>query len=237
MSGQGDQLIEKIVTFHQEDNELGIVNVFRDCVFTTDKSCRSDSLRKLHLVTWPLPMEKNLIEFAQFVISKKVFTIYSIGCGSGLLEWLMLKFITVERDKQKMSKNDNVKLIGVEVDSNWWNSIYSPPKFIPLQFYPETFQIENKFGQSNDMTIFCYFNNLKMFSEYLASFRGKFVVLIGPISSEQFCSPGPKELAENFNELPTNEWDLIKCEQFGFISIDHLAIYKRAEQVIRVENV
>jgi hypothetical protein len=89
--------------------------------------------------------------------------------------------------------------------------------------------MDNAFGDRSDMAIFCYFNNMKIFKEYLAAFSGNWIVLIGPQSDQQFCSPGPKELAENCDELPTHEWSLESCEQFGFINFDYLAIYKRVD--------
>lgn len=229
MSGQGDPFIEKIVLFHKNDDTTGILNVFRECAFSQEKGLKD----KLHLVTWPLPMEKDLEHFAQFVVSQKVSRIYSIGCGSGLLEWIMLKFVRFhELTREKISNSaqkctNKVQLTGIEVDMKWWNSSYSPPIFIPLEFYGETFYIPDEgFGEESDLAIFCYFNNLTIFVEYLSKFRGNWVVLIGPVSCHQFCAPGPRELAEN-HELPTKEWKLLSFEQFGFISIDHLAIYKR----------
>jgi hypothetical protein len=218
MSGHSDPNIQQIVAFYNDKNCSGILQLFRKIAQSSIKS----EITGLHLVTWPLPGEKDLRQFADFIESHKVIRLYSIGCGSGLLEWLMLQII-------ERVTNLPMDFVGVEIDSRWWTSCYSPPTFVNLRYAGEDFDHKKPFGGGNDLAIFCYFNNLTVFKEYLKSFQGTFIVLIGPISNEQFCSPGPLELANDSKNLPTREWKLLSCHQFGFINIDYIAIYQRME--------
>jgi len=218
MSGHSDPKIQEIIALHNEGDYLQIIEIFERVSKLSSKSEKTD----LHLVTWPLPSLEHLKEFGRFLAKEKVRKIFSIGCGSGLLEWLMLEVTRREI-------NYPVDFVGVEIDSRWWKSTYSPPTFVPLCFVGEDFIHTKPFGDSCDLAIFCYFNNLPIFQEYLESFQGNLVVLIGPISNEQFCAPGPRELAEN-EKLPIDQWQLISIAQFGFVEIDHVAVYERTRK-------
>lgn len=218
MSGKEDPVIQEIISLHKSNDYLGIIDLFKSLPLN-DKAAISN----IHLVTWPIPAEKDLEHFSEFIHKYKINQIYSIGCGTGLLEWLMCKCIN--------SKISNgfpiVELVGIEIDRHWWTSQYSPPAFIPLKFVSEDFDLSLPFGKINDVAIFCYFNNIQIFLEYLGVFQGTFVVLIGPISNKQYCAPGPLDLAKNVEELPTDQWNLLSCQQFGLVEIDHIALYQR----------
>ena len=80
--------------------------------------------------------------------------------------------------------------MGYEVDEGWWDSKYSPPKFwnrivcVQPDCLPKI--------SATMALIFCYFSNLKAFEEYISTFSGSCIVLIGPDESHQrYCDPPP----------------------------------------------
>ncbi|XP_057367166.1 uncharacterized protein LOC130688208 [Daphnia carinata] len=110
--------------------------------------------------------------------------ISSIGCGTGLLEWII-------------NSSTSLPVIGYEIDQGWWESRFSPPKFwneiecIDPAIVP---RLNPQFA-----LLFCYFNNLKAFEAYLESYTGDCVILIGPDENnhERYCDPQPFQLKDS----------------------------------------
>ncbi|XP_037297057.1 uncharacterized protein LOC115447518 [Manduca sexta] len=72
---------------------------------------------------WVYPSGENFQFLKQCLEDLLCTNIVSIGCGSGLLEWIM-------------SQATGIPVSGVEVDGAWWHCKYAPPTFIPLLFTP-----------------------------------------------------------------------------------------------------
>lgn len=60
------------------------------------------------------------------------------------------------------------------MNQTWWQSKYSGPKFIQLQFN------NNHILYSNFALIFCYFNDGKAFKQYVRSYEGNLIFIVGP---------------------------------------------------------
>ncbi|CAL8070116.1 unnamed protein product [Orchesella dallaii] len=209
-----DPLVVEIVDLHKGEDFRGILRKIRDVVECGDKSILSD----LHLLSWPAPTEADLQAVSRFTRENEITRVYSIGCGTGLLEWLIEKVIRENKE--------NFTVTGIEIDFGWWSGVYAPPTFLPLLYVDKNFNVNEPFGEYNDMALFCYFNNLKIFIDYLAVFKGNFIAILGPISTTQFCAPAPLELVKN-NDMPCKEWKLTLFQPFGLGNVDHIAIYKR----------
>ena len=131
------------------------------------------------------------------------------GCGTGLLEWLIICAT-------------GLPVIGYEIDSAWWESKYSPPKFLGnnvICISPSELPSLNP----NHALLFCYFNNLAAFEIYLQHFTGQFVVLIGPNrqGTGRFCDPEPFYLQNHRSD----EW--LVHSTWSSLDDDAIVIYKR----------
>lgn len=144
--------------------------------------------------------------------------ILSIGCGSGLLEWLI-------------SKTCSVRVVGLELDLSWWRSKWAPKTFIELKFTEP--QITNQFlraciqcdnGTDDFALLFCYFNNRDAFQEYVRAFNGNIIIIVGP-SSEEHIVTDPNPLNPHFD--CDNEWKLIDFCQFNDQLSNCMSIFQR----------
>lgn len=216
-----DPVIQEFIQFHEKDDYKAILRRIREIYLSNDK----EHLELLRVLTWPSPTLDDYHFLGSFIHSREVGHVYSIGCGSGLLEWLLMKFL------QEFSSGEasypSVPVTGVEIDFRWWDSSYSPPTFLPLLYVDKDFKVEEPFGDKNDLILFCYFNNLKSFVDYLKTFRGQYLAILGPVSTTQFCAPGPLELTEPSDVLPIEQWKLLSYQPFGLGSVDHIGLYQK----------
>lgn len=107
---------------------------------------------------WIWPEEKNL-EFIGKHASRKADVLVGVGCGSGLLEWLV-------------SRAAGLPVLGVELDKGWWNSKYAKPKFVPMMFTEKPETGPENLDFENATLMFCYFNNGPAFLDYVSRFKG-----------------------------------------------------------------
>ncbi|XP_075146755.1 uncharacterized protein LOC142221100 [Haematobia irritans] len=169
-------------------------------------------------ILWMWPTEKCLWQISKLLRQFNVNCLLSIGCGNGLFEWLLRESL-------------NIEVYGLEVDRNWWCSNYAIKSFIELQY------IDNKSITNNDelqnfcfrnnwnfALMFCYFNNRPAFLEYLSSYKGNWIIIIGPLEKRDVYTD-PLPLEPNFpNEKPT-QWLLKASLKIG--ENDVLALYEK----------
>lgn len=168
-----------------------------------------DADRDYHepLLVWVRP-SLPMLKFLEYQLRNLGYdTIFSIGCGCAFLEWLL-------------SQATALKVEGLEVNSGWWESEYSTPHFIPLT-YTEPGTIPRL--DPGKPLLFCYFNNLEFFHEYLEAYDGDCVVLIGPIDGEKHCDPEPGYLEKNLGHV----WRLQAVHDIRDEGTDLIAIYVR----------
>lgn len=94
--------------------------------------CLDQHLKRKLLWVWPT--SSNLELFNQFLTTSSIQCILSVGCGSGLLEWLIVA-----------ASGQIVSMFGLEVDRNWWQSKYSARSFIPLNFFEDKRNLSHDF--------------------------------------------------------------------------------------------
>lgn len=244
MSGKAEPFVQEIISLHNSGNFKGIINLIQDVY--QDSAQDKSKIHLLHLISWPTPTERDLICLSSVIYSLKVSHIHSIGCGTGLLEWLLSKYLLkhyLEADDAQTEKK--IEVTGIEADFRWWTSSYSPPQFIPLQFVGKDFAAENPFGEFEDMVLFCYCNSVPLFRQYVGAFFGAFILIIGPLSSSTSCewicesqnlfedNLNGLDLPETF-KLPKADWKLVLLKRFGLVKTDHVAVYKRIEKTFEL---
>ncbi|XP_017067812.2 uncharacterized protein LOC108105634 [Drosophila eugracilis] len=159
--------------------------------------CIDQQLKRKLLWMWPSLVD--LDYFNQLLAMHDIQRILSIGCGSGLLEWLMTA-----------SGGRKVSMFGLEIDRNWWQSKYAIRSFIPLNYVEDYNQLNTDLlsrccnGTPPSALLFCYFNNRGAFLDYLKVFTGKWLILIGPLPTLGIhTDPNPLQ-----PQLPADEWTL-----------------------------
>ncbi|XP_055692193.1 uncharacterized protein LOC129795130 [Lutzomyia longipalpis] len=120
--------------------------------------------------SWIWPTESCLEDLRECFRAHGIHNVLSIGCGSGLLEWIL-------------QESCALKVSGIELDKSWWTSAYAPATFIPLSFTGSS--LDEDFLQhcapgEPFILLFCYFNNGGAFWDYLRRFQGDFVMIAGP---------------------------------------------------------
>ncbi|KAK4313320.1 hypothetical protein Pmani_015329 [Petrolisthes manimaculis] len=101
------------------------------------------------LLLWVRPQPCCLHAIAGHVRKAGLSALASVGCGTGLLEWL-LQALT------------GVNVIGYEVNEEWWKSKYAPPTFIPLTFTKGTDSPPPLVPPTHALMC-CYFNHAHTF--------------------------------------------------------------------------
>lgn len=112
-----------------------------------------------------------------------------------------------------------IHVIGYEVNQEWWESKYSPPKFIKLNYF------ENSLGNylnPNYALLFCYFNNGPAFVDYVNNFNGNVVLVFGP-GKGKGRHTDPQPFSANFGD---KDWRLDSFQEVKN-SKDFIAVYRR----------
>lgn len=65
------------------------------------------------------------------------------------------------------------------MDRGWWESAYAPPVFLPLVYADEA-HYSDITTSKNVALLFCYFNNVSAFSDYMRQYQGTCFIVIGP---------------------------------------------------------
>jgi len=236
MSGSKEEpFVQEIMGLHSGGNYRAILDLLQG-VFLASLEDKS-KVHLLHLISWPTPTEEDLRSLSSLAYGLRVSHIHSIGCGTGLLEWLLGKYLLDHYLSSETDEVQKIQVTGIETDFRWWTSSYAPPQFIPLQFMGKDWAPENPFGDFEDMVMFCYCNSVPLFRQYVGAFLGTFVLIIGPLSSpvsydssDHNNPPLDLELPETF-KLPKSDWRLVLLKRFGLVRSDHVAVYKRIDKM------
>lgn len=173
------------------------------------------SVKEKSKYLWAWPTVECFEWLQKRLIENDVERILSIGCGSGLLEWLI-------------SQTTGTNVIGLELDKSWWTSPYSPKTFIKLKFtdHPITNQFLKDCIQLRNnqfALLFCYFNNRQAYLEYLRAYEGDVIIIVGP-SSEQHIVTDPNPLNPHFEN---DEWILYDFYKFNDQLSNCMSIFRR----------
>ncbi|CAH1996995.1 unnamed protein product [Acanthoscelides obtectus] len=148
------EFLYEVLELTKEENWKGVLKL----------NDESDKIEARNLL-WVWPSEDNLRFIKDTVSNLNCVGIISIGCGCGLLEWII-------------EKSTGLPLLGYEVNREWWESKYSPPTFINLKYSkqpPDETTLDPEYA-----LVFCYFNSGQAFRDYLRVYNGRVVIIIGP---------------------------------------------------------
>ncbi|KAJ8978815.1 hypothetical protein NQ317_018905 [Molorchus minor] len=149
-----DIFLDTVLKFHKEDR-------WKDILKLNEKSDKDCAIK----ILWVWPSEENLDFLRKICDERNIQGVISVGCGSGLLEWIL-------------SKSLGLDVVGYEINKQWWESKYSVPTFIKLRYHDQSVQ-ENVLDPRYAL-LFCYFNNGPAFLEYIDNYKGNTVIIIGP---------------------------------------------------------
>lgn len=190
---------------------------------------------------WAWPLKTNLKFLKNILSNFNINTILSIGCGTGLLEWII---------KKSTGKDDflifqviffilhllctGINVYGIETDKPWWDSIYSIKPFIELNFLESdlTSEFLKKSVCRNDWNfalLFCYFNNRKAFLEYMKMYKGNCVIIIGP-GEGRYTYTDPDPFQPQFDD--NDKWMLQSFCEIGSTK-DFIVVYAKANQLTK----
>ncbi|XP_074100927.1 uncharacterized protein LOC141528664 [Cotesia typhae] len=145
---------KKVSKLHEEGNYEKIIEL--------SGSAECDEAQRL---MWVWPTFNDLQWIRDLLDNFKYKKIVSVGCGTGLLEWIIQQYL-------------NCDVIGIEIDKSWWQSKYSPSFYLNKIIFTSK---KSPVNISADYAVlFCYFNNSEAFKSYLTDYSGHLVVVIGP---------------------------------------------------------
>lgn len=168
---------------------------------------------------WVYPSEHCLQQLKITLKELNITNILSIGCGTGLLEFLIRESV-------------GVKINGLEIDSKYWSR---KKPFIPLKFVEHGQECTSKVLLDSSLSrnwnfalLFCYFNLRRAFNEYIQNYKGNYVIIIGPADNTgRYTDPLPKDFQDN------EDFKLIHITDFGD-NRDLIAIYERIDKKFAV---
>ncbi|XP_045480899.1 uncharacterized protein LOC123685286 [Harmonia axyridis] len=195
MSHVHDELFSMVQNLYMEKK-------WKDILKLNEHSNLPDANR----ILWVWPNEDDIRFIHESILKNGLKGISSIGCGNGLLEWIL-------------EQATGLQVEGFEINEEWWRSRYAYPCFINLKF-PE-FPLRKIFNKDHAL-LFCYFNNGSAFQEYVKSYTGNAVIIIGPAyGNGRHTDPQP------FNvHFPSSNWKL-QCNKEVKQTKDFIAFYIR----------
>ncbi|KAL3288653.1 hypothetical protein HHI36_003086 [Cryptolaemus montrouzieri] len=178
MSYMEDDFFNNVIDLYRKNEWKNILNL-------NEKS----NIQKATRILWVWPSEEDIRFIENIIVGNGLRGIISIGCGSGLLEWIL-------------QQSTELEIIGVEVNEEWWQSKYSCPTFIKLTF--PTFPLDAEVLNPEYALLFCYFNDGSAFQEYVRNYKGSTVIIIGPSYGKgRHTDPQPFEA-----KFPTSDWEV-----------------------------
>ncbi|XP_057334348.1 uncharacterized protein LOC130673377 [Microplitis mediator] len=192
----GSEFEARIIKLYEEGKHEEIIKLsdFSEC----------DEVRRL---LWVWPSFNDLKWLKKIITDLKFKGIVSVGCGTGLLEWIIQQYL-------------NCDVIGIEVDEPWWQSKYSPRCYLNKIIFTSKKKPANI--PPDYALLFCYFNNSAAFESYLTNYSGQLILVIGPATgTNRHTDPLPFD--RKFAALKWKLHDFKKLDN----GIDLIAAYIR----------
>lgn len=120
-----------------------------------------------------------------------------------------------------------IKIRGLEVDKNWWtlHSTHIPLSFVgqDQEVTPQLLLDSSLSKNWNFALMFCYFNCRAAFNKYVESYKGNWIIIIGP-SEKTNRYTEPMALDQEFSSNPN--YKLVSFHEFGD-NRDIISIYEK----------
>lgn len=191
-----DNITKTVIELYKEKNWSEILKI--------SEVNKNENIR--HLI-WVWPSMKNLDFIKRNLFERNLKKIISIGCGCGLFEWIFMEYSGLE-------------VIGYEINQEWWESKYSGPKFLKLNFPIQPFC--NETLSSTAALLFCYFNDASAFKDYVNCYEGNLIFIVGP-GEGRGTHTDPQPFKSNLDVLKWRLYDFqeVRCSK------DFIAVYLR----------
>ncbi|ENN70224.1 uncharacterized protein LOC109545681 [Dendroctonus ponderosae] len=191
-------LLDQVLDFYSQNDWRKVLRL--------NETSECKEARKL---LWAWPSEDNMLFLKKALEEYGLKGVASMGCGCGLLEWIIQQFT-------------GLPVVGYEVNRQWWESKYSIPSFIPLEYVDsDQLNVDGLIPQDFAL-MFCYFNDGRAFREYVQRFRGLMIIIIGPDDgSGRHTDPQP--FTADFGQ---SGWMLVRQQEIKNTK-DFIAIYLR----------
>lgn len=148
---------------------------------------------------WAWPTESSLRWLGQVPFNYQTKGITSIGCGSGLLEWLI-------------ETSTKCPVTSIDLAESWWAKYNQAPSYISRIWIDQRRPIDSTLLSPDTALLFCYFNNENAFSNYINAYEGNVVIIVGPKPGlGRHTSPMP--LTPNFDSK--KQWELKETFDFN----------------------
>ncbi|XP_014597985.1 PREDICTED: uncharacterized protein LOC106783714 [Polistes canadensis] len=193
-----ENIDEVIIRLHNDHNWKDIVNL--SSVIDSSKTYR---------LFWVLPTLDDLSWMTEIIKEYKILGIISIGCGCGLIEWLLQNF-------------SGLNITGLELDNSWWRSKYAPPLFLENIIFINENKGKNFLVPKDHAVLFCYFNNGEAFCNYIANYEGNIIFVIGPAEDQERITD-PLPFDEKFVKF---NWKLLTKRPIMNFK-DYIVVYTR----------
>lgn len=174
---------------------------------------------------WAWPSMRGLNALGRLLWRNDCHRVLSIGCGAGLLEWMLMQqcpselILMCSVCHKRWTKwnyvRADMRVFGLDLDESWWTSAYAPAM---RDLVPRTFVSPNAAVTSTLLRtaaasescadgdvdgfalLFCYFNDRSAFDAYVNAFGGRIVVVIGPLADDDIVTdPRPLDLLQDTN--------------------------------------
>lgn len=163
---------------------------------------------------WVWPLQDDLERIQEALVCFGISRVLSIGCGTGLLEWLI-------------TAATGISVAGVEKDEQWWRSKYATRTYIPMVFAEAMTNVDESQGQQQttwQAMMFCYFNNGAAFREYVKNFNGHYVIIAGPMEGRGVHTD-PLPFGAKFPA--DQDWEVVHSIPVGSENLNQFVIYQK----------
>ncbi|XP_027233232.1 uncharacterized protein [Penaeus vannamei] len=195
---------EKVVALYEKGDASHVLHLMAAATFTPEDR-RTTAWDPLLL--WVRPGRCCIEAIADHVREGRCGGLASVGCGTGLLEWLVCALT-------------GISVSGYEVNAAWWASRYSPPRFIPLAFVEP--DAPPPAVPPSLALMCCYFNNGDAFRKYVDSYDGPAMIIIGSIDKNRHTDPRPLDYAHVHPWTLTHTHPISDTDLIGFYVRDQL---------------
>ncbi|XP_042865359.1 uncharacterized protein LOC122248967 [Penaeus japonicus] len=197
---------EKVIALFEKGEASHVLSLMADAVHAPQHG------RHTHwdpLLLWVRPSHCCIQSIADHVRDAHCDALASIGCGTGLLEWLIHKLT-------------GTSVVGYEINTGWWSSPYSPPTFIPLVFVDSS---DPPLAVPPAHALMCcYFNNGEVFRKYVDSYDGPAMIIIGSIDKNRHTEPRPLDYEDIHPWTLTRTHRISDTDLIGFYVRDQLKV-------------